>query len=53
MKSRILLLIAAAALVTLSFTFVGVKAINNSQESVHPSSVISEPAGGLVIEESL
>ncbi|HEX6891918.1 MAG TPA: hypothetical protein VF141_14525 [Chryseolinea sp.] len=49
MKSKIILLIAGAAVVTLSFTFASTS--HTSKKEVAATRVADEPAGGLVIED--
>jgi hypothetical protein len=51
MKTKVIILLAATALVTLSFTFASVKK-NEVKETV-PAKNQSEQAGGLVIEDKI
>jgi len=50
MKTRIILLIAASAVVTLSFTIVSV---NKQSAEANKVNKTSEPVGGLLSEEKL
>lgn len=52
MKTRIIILLAASAIVTLSFTFVSVKRNTPVKEVPAQTSVVeNEPVGGFVAED--
>jgi hypothetical protein len=51
MKTRITLLIAAVALVTLSFTFASVENPATKESNKSTSASVSEPVGGLVVDQ--
>ena len=51
MKSKITLLIAGAAVVTLSFTFATTARVDKKQAEVAKIEDQSAPAGGLALEE--
>lgn len=51
MKTRITLLIACVATVTLSFTFANVDTKNEDKASVSPASSLVTPLGGLIADE--
>lgn len=53
MKARIIILIAISAVLTLSFTIVSVKTKQSPAASTNVKAEITEPAGGLVSQESL
>ncbi len=51
MKTKISILIAAVALVTLSFTFVSVEQPVNNTDQQASSTAIPSPVGGIILEE--
>ncbi len=53
MKTRILFLIAVAAVATLSFTFAGKSSVTVKEKQVVAKKSTSEPVGGFVSEDKL
>lgn len=51
MKTKIILLIGAVALVTLSFTFASIDAPLNKDAQKMTSTTVSEPVGGFIADE--
>jgi hypothetical protein len=53
MKTRLILFISAAAIVTLSFTFVSVRSTKSHKVENKSKNMVIEPVGGLTSEGQL
>jgi len=51
MKTKIFLLLAGAAVVTLSFTFASTSRVEKKEVATTTAAVANEPAGGFAIED--